>query len=120
MTLSGWRLEQCSIDFAFGLRITDQKTNVQIRINSSFFIVRDDSRLDFDPVNHPERLGPVLALLRSPIQKVSACKNGTLMVFLPQASIIVPSDEQFEAWELSGPNGLLVVSLPGGDLAIWQ
>jgi Family of unknown function (DUF6188) len=44
----------------------------------------------------------------------------------PQAVVLrrndarVPAAEDFEAWELVGPDGLRTVSLPGGDLAVWQ
>ena len=32
----------------------------------------------------------------------------------------VAPDPQYEAWTASGPDGMLVVSVPGGDLAVWS
>jgi hypothetical protein len=32
----------------------------------------------------------------------------------------VPTAEDLEPWELVGPDGLRVVSVLGGDLAIWR
>ncbi|WP_372500285.1 DUF6188 family protein [Sphaerisporangium perillae] len=29
-------------------------------------------------------------------------------------------DHQYEAWSAHGPGALLLVSLPGGDLAVWR
>ena len=32
----------------------------------------------------------------------------------------IERDERYEAWTLAGPDGLLLVSLPGDGLAIWS
>jgi Family of unknown function (DUF6188) len=32
----------------------------------------------------------------------------------------VPSSDDYEAWTLVGPDGLRLVSMPGGELAIWK
>ncbi len=32
----------------------------------------------------------------------------------------VPVGQDYEPWELVGPGGVRVVSLPGGDLAVWR
>ena len=29
-------------------------------------------------------------------------------------------DPRYEAWTATGPDGMLVVTLPGGDLAVWS
>ena len=35
-------------------------------------------------------------------------------------SISVEPDEKYEAWNVSGPHGFLVVALPGGGIATWR
>jgi hypothetical protein len=46
---------------------------------------------------------------------------GTLrVVFEGGARLIVEPDPAYEAWSVSGPDGALVVSTPGGELAIWK
>jgi hypothetical protein len=62
----------------------------------------------------------VLALLDRAVSRVVAFKDGRLsLAFDGGWKIEVPGGAQFEAWTLTGPNGLLVVSIPGGDLAVW-
>lgn len=36
------------------------------------------------------------------------------------AHILVEPDALYEGWSVSGPDGALVVSTPGGKLAIWS
>ncbi|MFJ4654582.1 DUF6188 family protein [Nocardia sp. NPDC088792] len=40
--------------------------------------------------------------------------------FTSGEQICVPADLHYEAWTLTGPRGYLVVSMPGGELAIWS
>ncbi|MHA7194428.1 DUF6188 family protein [Paenarthrobacter nitroguajacolicus] len=42
------------------------------------------------------------------------------MEFSDGSTIDVLPDERYEAWTLAGPDGLLLVSLPGDGLAIWS
>jgi Family of unknown function (DUF6188) len=42
------------------------------------------------------------------------------MVFSDGSSISVEPDPRYEAWQLHGPETFLLVSLPGGELAIWS
>jgi hypothetical protein len=45
--------------------------------------------------------------------------DGGLAVTIGDTEVHCPADPEFEAWHVSGPDGLLVVCLPGGRLAIW-
>lgn len=36
------------------------------------------------------------------------------------AGISVPVDKRYEAWRVVGPGGYRVISLPGGELAVWS
>jgi len=35
-------------------------------------------------------------------------------------SICVEPDEEYEAWNVSGPHGFLIVALPGGGITMWR
>lgn len=46
--------------------------------------------------------------------------DGTLTVtFADGDELRVPSDPDYESWTVTGPRGLRVVCLPGGELACW-
>jgi len=50
-----------------------------------------------------------------------ALKTGALrLVFDTGSQLRVPKDDGFEAWNARGPGSILVVSLPGGELAVWR
>lgn len=47
--------------------------------------------------------------------------DGTLILGLGSATITVPPAPMYEAWQVRGPDGLLIVCSPGGDyVATWQ
>ena len=76
-----------------------------------------------DPDGEASALAPVVRLRRLLVADAKAYKDGSLeMQFEDGSRIFVPADQQYEAWTLSGPggpDGLKVVSMPGGELAIW-
>jgi hypothetical protein len=48
-------------------------------------------------------------------------ESGMLSVaFDNGARLRIKPDSSYEAWTVSGPRGMLVVSMPRGELAIWD
>ncbi len=45
---------------------------------------------------------------------------GLEMRFRDGTHVWVSSHPEYEPWQLEGPAGILVVSVPGGELAIWE
>ncbi|MFI8977590.1 DUF6188 family protein [Nocardia asteroides] len=43
-----------------------------------------------------------------------------IMRFDNKAMILVPVDQDFEAWGIAGPGGYRVISSPGGGVATWS
>jgi hypothetical protein len=73
------------------------------------------------PGGPPTELGSALIVLRATVTRAAAYKDGHLaIVFGHGVWIRVPVSQTFEAWNVVGPGGLRVVSLPGGDLAVWK
>jgi hypothetical protein len=61
------------------------------------------------------------ALTGQVVAVVMADDSGGLRVDLEGgARLLVPADPNYEAWTVAGPNGLKVVSLPGGGLSVWS
>jgi len=55
------------------------------------------------------------------IEEATTDEAGALhVVFEGGARLTVEPDSAYEAWSVSGPDGALVVSMPGGELAIWK
>ncbi|SEI77120.1 hypothetical protein SAMN04487917_102365 [Arthrobacter sp. yr096] len=73
-----------------------------------------------DPAGDPSLLGPALSITRSSITAGFADDRGNLYVdFADGSAIEISADGLYEAWTINGPEGLLLVSCPGGSLAIW-
>ena len=69
----------------------------------------------------PEAFVPVRNLLGTSISTSNIGENGSLSLTFDDGSILhVEPDPNYEAWNLSGPDGLVVVCMAGGELAIWS
>lgn len=69
----------------------------------------------------PSKLGPLLHVMRNTVQSALAHKNGKLEIdFQDGIKLWVLPLSETESWGITGRRGLRVVSMPGGDLAIWQ
>jgi hypothetical protein len=103
---------------------------VRMQLSDVYFIViespfRLDIHGDSFSVSPEEESDGALQLLRQlvghTIEEAMADGTGALhVVFEGGARLTVEPDPAYEAWSVSGPDGALVVSTPGGELAIWK
>lgn len=117
------RVSQCRFDYAFTIVLDEPGTAFEIRIEEPFeFTAADGGQpVTLDPEAEPVAMAPALAILHRVIDRSVAYKDGRLRIgFAGGGELCVPSGESFEAWTLVGPEGLQVVSLPAGQLAIWN
>ena len=68
-----------------------------------------------------QQVDQALALFGAEVLSSVAFKSGALRaVFSNGLHLNVAASNEFEAWQACGPGTLRVVSLPGGDLAVWR
>lgn len=65
-------------------------------------------------------LARLLPLLNAELTAVSVDETGLLTLTIGATNIRCEADERYEAWNYNGPEGLLVVALPGSKLSIWS
>lgn len=109
----------CCIDYGFTLLFGNHLT---VRIEQPF-VYRTARGVEhlIIPEGDPAGLAPALSLCRQVARHGFAFKDGHLeLLFVDGSMVSVPTAEDLEPWELSSPDGLRVVSLPGGNLAIWR
>lgn len=82
-------------------------------------VLADGSEWHGDPIS-PRVAEQLIQLLNTPVTAAVVDPRGTLTVAFGKANLVVPYDEMYEAWQMRSEEGLLIVSTPGGDLAIWQ
>jgi len=117
----GLTVTQVQVDFAFGLNFDDKGA---VRISNAATLSWVDrgqrpERVTLDPER--QDVVPGLALFNAEVLSAVAFKSGTLrLVFGDGHVLTVKPDPQHEAWIATGPDKMLIVGLPGGDLAVWS
>ena len=104
----------------------DQQTRLrfgdfEIAIESPFRVTAPDgSEYDLNPAVRAS-LGPVLDLYPDRLITATVDAEASLRLrFASGATLDVPADNDFEAWQVNGPDGFLVVCAPGGaELSVW-
>jgi len=98
-----------------------QVGEVEIVIESPFKLRAEGTEYGLDP-GERGGLGPLLALWPDELTMASVGSDGTLcLTFGTGASLTVPPDPHYEAWQIAGPGTALIVCVPGteGQLAVW-
>lgn len=62
----------------------------------------------------------LLPLLNRDVAAAHVEPSGGLALTIGASSLRCAASQQFEAWNFTGPGGVLVVALPGGELAVWS
>jgi hypothetical protein len=106
------------------------ESTVRMQLLDVYFIVIESPfRLDvhgnsfsISPEEVPDHaLQSLRQLVGNTIEEASADAAGALLVIFDDgARLTVEPDAAFEAWNVSGPDGALVVSTAGGMLAVWK
>jgi len=103
---------------------------VRMQLSDDYFIVIESpfrlnilgDSFSLSPEEDPgNALQSLHQLVGHTIEDATADTAGALhVIFEGGARLTVEPDAAYEAWSVSGPDGALVVSTPGGKLAIWK
>lgn len=120
INLTGKAVTRCLVDNAFSLEFwTRDEGAVTLRIEGTFTLKKNDSSTVLS-ADRAKSLAPALALFGNVVASAMAGKDGSVRLsFSDGTSISSEPDPDYEAWELSETGGKLIVSKPGGGLAIW-
>lgn len=101
------------------LEIFEKNSRTAIRINGPFTIT--DGELQLSLSGEKSSLAKDAAVLIGKMVKHAiGHEDGALEISFTDGAILrVPSDPDYEAWEISATDGFLVVSIPGGGLTTW-
>jgi hypothetical protein len=110
------------IDWAVTLTIAGDDEVVDVRVAGACVLsASDGTEAALEPEDEPAQLAPVLRLVRLGMRRTDAFKDGRLEIEFADGSVLrVPASEDLETWEISGPRGIRLVSLPGNELAVWR
>jgi len=120
LEVSGQLLLQLVLDF----QVTLVLEHFTITIEESFVLEHPDGTSHVvEPGGDFDQLSPVLPLSRSKVvAEARAFDDGRLEIVIQDGfrlSVAPEPESAYEAWNVTGPDGLLIVSTPGGELALW-
>ena len=104
-------------------RCLERKRDGQRAHWSPFVLSAGDKEQVLDPERgDPTSLCPALRILHQTVDSALAYRDGTLdLRFSGGTRITASPDAEYEAWEAAGGEGcLLIVSLPGGGVSVWN
>jgi hypothetical protein len=116
--LIGKRVQSVEVGYTLVLQLSDVHF---IAISSPLSVEVDGQSVRLSPEEDPQdSFGLIRELVGRTVEAADADTTGALDVtFSGGGHLRVEPDPAYEAWNVSGPNGALVVSMPGGELAIW-
>ena len=117
--LSGKCLQSMELEYTLVLQLSDVYF---ISISSPLTLEIDGENTLLSPEEDSEDgFGPIRGLVGRAVVDADVDAGGALRVtFQGGARLRVGPDPDYEAWNVSGPNGALVVSMPGGEIAVWS
>ncbi len=121
IAIQGAVVDQCCFDYAVVLRLSQAPSTWELRIEQPFVLTTSEGAEHLVLPEELAHLHVILTTLRSTVESLVAFKDGRLDLRLDDHAIIeVPPNEGFEAWTLTGPDGIRVISMPGGEVAVWN
>jgi hypothetical protein len=112
--LDGQTVIRACFDYGISLQ-TDN--GYEIRIESDYVVQSSGDRSGCgsqDP-------GHILAAALNEIISTAIVDSGTLNLTFSNGTVLrVEPHQMYEAWTVTGPRGMKVVSMPGGELAVWS
>jgi hypothetical protein len=92
----------------------------EVTIETPFEVEDGDARWAGEPLT-AGAAGTLLPLNGREVTSAHIGTDGTLVIGLGSATLTVPPAPMYEAWQVRGPDGLLIVCSPGGDyVAVWE
>lgn len=119
VNLNGLRVESILIEYTVVFNLSDDHFIV---IESPFRFERGADAMILSPEDDSDAtLQPIRELKGLTVEEVTISAAGDLYVrFSDGTQLFVEPDDTYESWNVSGPNGFLIVCTPRGALAYWS
>ncbi len=97
-------------DLSLNINICSADESIYLRVEGEYILTNQENHfLEINILNNIEVLDINISSM-SPL----------IIKFNKNISLIVPWSEDYESWEINTSSGLKIISLPGGELAIWE
>jgi hypothetical protein len=115
--LTGLPLVQFRMGYGIHLELGEAH---EVTIETTLDVLEGESRWIGEPLT-ADAAGALLPLNSRKISSAHIAPDGTLALRFGSATLTVPPHPMYEAWQVRGPDGLLIVCAPGGAyVAVWE
>jgi hypothetical protein len=113
--LAGQKLEYVRLGHAIVLSFSGGQ---QVVIETVAQLTGPGGRVDVEPGENPS---DAIAMLLGDVVRTARTRDTgeLLLTFGSGSELLVGVDADFESWAVTGPDGLLIVCLARGELAVW-
>lgn len=117
--LRGRTVTSIHVEYTLQLWLSDE---YHVTVESPFWVHLPDRSVELSPEADPEEVRALLGrLVGHSIDDAGVSETGVMTIhFDGSTRLKVEPDPAYEAWNVSGPAGFLIVCMPGGELAIWN
>ncbi len=92
----------------------------EVTIETPFEVLDGNTQWSGEPLT-AAAAGALLPMNLRAVTSAQIATDGTLVLGLGSGTLTVPPAPMYEAWQVRGPNGLLIVCSPGGEyVAVWE
>ncbi len=122
LNFRGLDVTRITVDFRLTLSLGSEW---ELEIESPADLLQGPGRTEINPgfrlVPGSQDVAPALLLFGAKVLSAVAFKTGALrLVFDNRMHLVCRSDPSFESWQITGPQGWRIISMPGGELAVWS
>lgn len=115
--LQGLQLVQFRMGYGIHLELG---SGHEVTIETPLTVVDGGTRWSGEPLT-ADAAGALLPLNLREVTSAKIAGDGTLSLELGEAILTVPPHPMYEAWQVRGPSGSLIVCSPGGEyVAVWE
>jgi hypothetical protein len=119
LAIEGGIVIRCVFDYGCVLEITWKDISITIRIEGDILFTSGGETKTLLGDAHIS-LAYILAVLEQRIDFVKIFNDGKLtLTFSNDITLNILPNDSYETWQITSDNGLRIVCMPGGELAIW-
>ncbi|MCB9451589.1 MAG: hypothetical protein H6672_09120 [Anaerolineaceae bacterium] len=111
---------RCTFDYGCVLEIAWRGLSINVRIEGDILFRTKDGEKILSGED-ATLLTEILLILNQKVDSAKVFKDGKLVLdFSNEVTLAASSSVEYEAWQITSSNGLRIVCMPGGELAIWR
>jgi len=120
LPLIGRVVTRFCLDFAVNLEFLNAEPAYYVCIESDPLFSQEGNEVALS-LDDPGHVAQLSIVARKKLRDIRVSEHGALiLLFGERLKLSVPANAKYEAWNVSASDGMKIVCMPGGRLAIWS